>query len=102
MFKKWGFQMKIGIRSCAIGALTAVVTGIGLMSFASAQSCEALWVERNSYYKNAGYCFKTRRAISYFGNQGCMYDNEGSVPLPRGVRARIAEITSLERRNGCN
>jgi hypothetical protein len=26
-----------------------------------------LWVERNSYYKEAGYCFKTTRAISYFG-----------------------------------
>jgi hypothetical protein len=69
---------------------------------ASAQSCQQLWVERNSYYKDAGYCFKTRRAISFFGNSGCAYDDEGSVPLPRGVRARIAEITAIERSRGCN
>jgi hypothetical protein len=78
------------------------VTGIGLMSSASAQTCQALWVERNSYYKEAGYCFKTARAISYFGNGGCMYDYEGAVPLSAGVRARIAEIVRLERRVGCN
>ncbi len=95
--------MKIGIRHGAIGVLTAVTAGIGMMSFASAQqSCQDLWVERNTYYKNAGYCFKTDRAISYFGNQGCMYYDEARVPLPRGIRARIAEITWLERRNGCN
>jgi hypothetical protein len=103
MFKKWEFQMKIGIRHCAIGVLTAVTVGIGMMSFASAQqSCQDLWVERNSYYKDAGYCFKTDRAISYFGNQGCMYYDEARLPLPRGIRARIAEIIWLERRNGCN
>ena len=94
--------MAITIGRCLIGALAVATTGIGLVSSASAQSCQALWVERNSYYKDAGYCFKTDRAISYFGNQGCMYSNEGSVPLPRDVRARIAQITLLERRNGCN
>ena len=94
--------MKSRAHRCVIGAFVVGITGIGLMSFASAQSCQALWVERNSYYKDAGYCFKTARAISYFGNQGCMYDNEASVPLPRGVRARIAELTWLERRSGCN
>jgi hypothetical protein len=94
--------MKIGIRRCAIAAFTVAMTGVGLMLFANAQSCQDLSVERNSYYKEAGYCFKTRRAISYFGNEGCMYDNEARVPLPREARARIAEITWLERRNGCN
>src|SRR4029077_10416012 len=71
-------------------------------SQANAQSCQALWVERNSYYKEAGYCFKTTRAISYFGNAGCRYDNEASVPLSAAVRARIAEITRIERNYGCN
>ena len=94
--------MKIRIRRYLMGALVAAATGVGFISAASAQSCQELWVERNSYYKDAGYCFKTPRAISYFGNEGCMYDNEARLPLPRGVRARIAEITWLERRNGCN
>ena len=85
-----------------IGALAVAVGGVGLISTASAQSCQDLWVERNSYYKQAGYCFKTSRAISYFGNGGCIYDIEASVPLPRDIRARIAEITRIERRSGCN
>jgi hypothetical protein len=94
--------MKTGIRLYAIGALTAVVSGIGMMSVASAESCQNLWAERNSYYKEAGFCFKTSRAISYFGNGGCRYYNEGSVPLSGAVRARIAQITAMEQRQGCN
>jgi hypothetical protein len=96
--------MKTGIRLYAIGALTTVVSGIGMMSVASAQqhSCQDLWVERNSYYKEAGFCFKTSRAISYFGNGGCRYNYEGSVPLSGAVRARIAQITAMEQRQGCN
>ena len=29
--------------------------------------CQSLWVERNSIYKDAGYCFKTARAIKRRG-----------------------------------
>ena len=90
------------IRAQLIGALVAAASGVGFASAANAQSCQELWVERNSYYKQAGYCFKTSRAISYFGNGGCIYDVEASVPLPRDIRARIAEITRIERRSGCN
>jgi len=94
--------MKTGIRFYAIVALTVVVSGIGMMSVASAQSCQDLWAERNGYYKDAGFCFKTDRAISYFGNGGCRYNNEGSVPLSAAARARIGQITAMERRQGCN
>ena len=71
-------------------------------SSANAQSCYDLWTERNAYFKEAGYCFKTPRAISYFGNAGCMYDDETSVPLSRDKRARIAEIKLMEQRRRCN
>ena len=94
--------MTIGTYRWLLGASAMVATGVGFLTLASAQSCQAFWVERNSYYKEAGYCFKTARAIAYFGNQGCIYNNEGAVPLSPAVRARIAELTSLERRNGCN
>ena len=36
-------------------------------------------------------------AIAYFGNAGCQYDSEAAVPLPRGIRRRVAEISRLER-----
>jgi len=68
---------------------------------ALAQSCQQLWVERNSYYKAHGYCFKTQRAIRYFGNRGCFIYNEEDVPLTGGERNRIAQIKAQERRFGC-
>jgi YARHG domain len=89
-----------GIRAFAAAAIITAAT-LAAPSSASAQTCQSLWVERNSYYKAAGYCFKTARAISYFGNGGCRFDNEASVPLSRAVRARIAEIIRLEHRLGC-
>jgi hypothetical protein len=69
---------------------------------ALAQNCQALWVERNSYYKAHGYCFKTQRAIRYFGNGGCYIYDEAAVPLSPGERARIDEIRRLERALGCD
>ena len=81
-------------------SLTAAALGAAV-TIASAQSCGDLWVERNTYYKQAGYCFKTARAISYFGNAGCAYDNERVVPLSQAVRARINQIVALERAYRC-
>jgi YARHG domain len=78
------------------GAITMASAGM-----ARAQSCEDLWYERNSIYKEAGYCFKTRRAISTFGNAGCQYDSEYQLPLSRGQRARIQYIVRMERELGC-
>ena len=63
--------------------------------------CQSLWVERNSIYKDAGYCFKTARAINYFGNAGCRYDVEAAIPLSPVERARIEQILSMERAGGC-
>jgi len=84
------------IAVCVVGS-----SSVAPISAANAQTCNDLWVERNSYYKDAGYCFKTARAIAYFGNAGCQYDNEAALPLSRGVRARIGEIVRLEARYGC-
>ena len=63
--------------------------------------CEDLWVQRNSVYKAYGYCFKTQRAISYFGNSGCIYDNEGAIPLSGGDPATILDIKRREHSLGC-
>jgi hypothetical protein len=81
--------------------LAAVTLGTSI-SMSHAQSrCQSLWAERNSYYKEAGYCFKTSRAISYFGNAGCRYEDESAVPLSAGARNRIAGIAREERDLGC-
>lgn len=81
---------------------SAIAAATMMVSVARAQSCQDLWVERNGYFKEAGYCFKTARAISFFGNAGCMYDDMSAVPLPRHVRARIEEIKWMERSRGCD
>ena len=70
-------------------------------SDAYAQSCGQLWYQRNSIYKAAGYCFKTARAIQTFGNGGCQYDSEYSLPLSYNQRAAINRIVALEREYGC-
>ena len=66
--------VSIGFASALFGVLSATAP-------ARADICYDLWVQRNSIYKEYGYCFKTPRAISYFGNAGCQYDNEGDIPL---------------------
>ncbi len=82
--------------------LMAVVASAAAIPSAYAQSCQQLWVERNSYYKARGYCFKSARAISYFGNGGCFIKDEGRLQLSPAERARIAQIGHLERAYGCN
>jgi hypothetical protein len=81
---------------CFTGTIT-----VGSAGLAAAQSCDQLWYQRNSIYKSAGYCFKTQRAISAFGNAGCMYDSENAVPLSPSDRAQIASIVRMEQEFGC-
>jgi YARHG domain len=80
----------------------ATVVNTGSSSQAQASLCKSLWEERNSYYKEAGYCFHTERAIRHFGNAGCRFDDEAAVSLSRATRDRIAEIKRDEQRLGCS
>ena len=65
------------------------------------QDCEALWFEHNTYYKQAGYCFRTRRAIQSFGNAGCCIHDEARIRFAPHIRRRIDELLQLERVLGC-
>lgn len=64
-------------------------------------SCNALYVERNGIYRDAGYCFKTARAIKTFGNAGCQFDDINDVPLSTSQRRVIKSIVAAERAKGC-
>lgn len=68
---------------------------------AQSRICDRLWVERNQVYKDYGYCFKTQRAIRYFGNRGCRYEYESDIPISRRDRALIDRIQAQERDYGC-
>lgn len=63
--------------------------------------CDELWAERNATYKDAGYCFRTPRAIAAFGNAGCRFDEIADVPLSARDRAKIADIQRQESANNC-
>lgn len=85
---------------CGAALFLAAASGVAEAQYRG-MSCDQLYYERNSIYKNAGYCFKTSRAISTFGNGGCQFDNQNDVPLTRGDRAAVAAIVAQENYLGC-
>ncbi|KQQ00212.1 hypothetical protein ASF56_15030 [Methylobacterium sp. Leaf122] len=76
------------MRFLAAAILASLTASPALAAF----PCDELWGERNAIYKDAGYCFRTERAIRAFGNSGCKYDELADVPLSARQRADIADI----------
>jgi hypothetical protein len=66
-----------------------------------AYNCQELWVMRNQIYKDAGYCFTSPRAITYFGNGGCLYHSQSEVPLSDQQRQTIKMIKKSSARQSC-
>ena len=64
-------------------------------------NCEFLYTMRNQIYADHGYCFKTARAISVFGNQGCTSGNPEALGLNAVERANAVTILKAERALGC-
>jgi hypothetical protein len=78
-------------------AIVGLGLTIGFTDRASAQSCDALWYERNQIYANEGYCFETARGRAAFG-PGC------TPPYGRlsgSEQRRVNQIQAMERRMGC-
>jgi hypothetical protein len=98
----------ITLRKTALAALTAITT---ISAFASLparageeprdMSCQRLWEDRNYIFKDAGYCFKTSRAINFFGNAGCTVDKESNLRLTVKQRSYLRVLKQWERRKGC-
>ncbi|HUU67105.1 MAG TPA: YARHG domain-containing protein [Methyloceanibacter sp.] len=80
-----------------VGAAAAM----GLAAPAYAGVCSDLWVQRNAIYKANGYCFKTRKAINYFGNAGCLYDNAATMPMSGADKSRVLAVKTREKQLGC-
>jgi len=99
MHKRCGGTTEGGMMRILLTAILTIMTAGAAMA---QSTCNQLWVERNSYYKAAGYCFTTQRAIAYFGNAGCRFTNQNSVPLSAATRKRIAQIVAQERSLGCS
>ena len=84
----------------ALAALAATML-LSSYSLARADACSELWFSRNQIYKDAGYCFKTSRAISAFGNAGCRYDEMQDVPLSERERIAVSRDMREEAALGC-
>jgi hypothetical protein len=64
-------------------------------------TCDQLWFGRNSIFKEAGYCFKTPRAIAALGNAGCQYDDINNVRLSADNDALAEQIKHAELIKAC-
>jgi hypothetical protein len=94
----------VGLMRTVTIALMAAAIMLGSAATGRAQSvaeCQQLWVQRNQIFKNHGYCFKTRAAADYFGNAGCLYDNQDAVPITSSERSYILQIVARERALRC-
>src|ERR1700736_3543302 len=97
-----------GMSTLARAVITAsaavlLVASSGVIGRAQpATECQQLWVQRNQIFKAHGYCFKTQPAVEYFGNAGCVYNNQDSVPVTSAERSFIFRIAARERALGCH
>ena len=60
-------------------------------------SCSSLWYQRNSFYAEAGYCFKTARARAVFGT--ACFPPYGQ--LNGYGQYTVGQIKQAEARKGC-
>jgi len=88
------------VRILAASMMFLVASTMAASAFTRSM-CNSLWVERTSIYKDAGLCFKTERALQYFGNFGCRYDHELDVPLTPREIARLEQLRAQERALRC-
>lgn len=65
-------------------------------------SCQVLWELRNTIYFENGYCFKTDRAVDFFGNDECFVTNQSKVRLNNFERANVAAVAAVEKQKGCS
>jgi YARHG domain-containing protein/SH3 domain-containing protein len=86
---------------CCAAADGAQTNGKTIVREITDFSCEQLWFGRNSIFKEAGYCFKTPRAITAFGNAGCLYDDINAVRLSAENQNFVESIRRAERAKAC-
>jgi hypothetical protein len=101
-------QRRQGRSTLARAVITAsaamlLIASSGVIGHAQpATECQQLWVQRNQIFKVHDYCFKTQAAVEYFGNAGCVYNNQDSVPVTSAERSFIFRIAARERALGCH
>jgi uncharacterized caspase-like protein len=74
---------------------TPNVTGRG-------ETCEDIWLRRNSIWHRYGYCFTTPKGLQTFGNSGCYRDLDAvRAAMSPADRAEVEAYANRERELGC-
>ena len=69
---------------------------------AAADSCDALWHQRNAVWHRHGYCFTSAKGQQVFGNQGCTRNEAAArAAMSPAERAEIEALAEREKRLGC-
>jgi len=63
--------------------------------------CGELWFLRNAILDDHGYCFKTQRGITAFGNNGCAFHDIADLPLNSYERYNLEAISRMEQSKRC-
>ncbi|MEQ1649570.1 MAG: YARHG domain-containing protein, partial [Hyphomicrobiaceae bacterium] len=80
----------------------AVVSAATPTQPVAANSCDALWTERNAIWHRVGYCFTNDRGKQAFGNAGCSRDQAAAQGAMSAVeRRRVDELLTQEKQMGC-
>jgi hypothetical protein len=86
-------------RGLALAVLVgSTIAGVGAVRAQDGDQCVQLFIDRNQVYADAHYCFKTKEALAYFSNAGCI---PGEPRLTASQERRVAQIQAQERRNNC-
>lgn len=64
-------------------------------------SCDELWFVRNAILDDHGYCFKTEKGISAFGNEGCETHSIADLALNSFEQFNLKAISGMEEIKGC-
>ena len=89
------------IVTTGIAAIVALIIFSGHGFAQNSGRCQAYWQERNAILKENRYCFKSPRAIHYFGNGGCAYNTIEDIPFPIAQLNRMLEIRAMEKVEKC-
>ena len=91
----------LALAAAASFALTLVPAQAGDVQ-GDAYDCQEMWVMRNQIYKDAGYCFSTTRAITYFGNGGCTTTSHSDLVLSGQEQQTLHALKLSEARQRCS
>ncbi len=64
-------------------------------------NCGELWFVRNAILDDHGYCFKTDKGISAFGNDNCAFHDIADLDLNGFEKFNIKAISRMEDMKGC-